>query len=111
VVVKEDNSNDFKAKDRLEHAVCIGDASKPPTIEEVLRLLRETGLNLVINEVGLNLSGRQRLFDSLITAMAELRARTGRPQWLLIDEAHHVLPEKAPSSGEPTGHHFGYRQS
>ena len=25
--------------------------------------------------------------------MAELRARTGRPQWLLIDEAHHVLPE------------------
>ena len=47
----------------------------------------------MINKVGLNLSGRQRLFDSLITPMAELRARTGRPQWLLIDEAHHVLPE------------------
>lgn len=75
----------------LEHAVCVGDASIPPTREEALRLLRETGVNLVINTVGLDMSGRQRLFDSLIAPLTELRVKTGRPQWLLVDEAHHVL--------------------
>jgi len=31
----------------------------------------------------------------------ELRLRTGRPHWLIIDEAHHVLPSNwAPSSPE-----------
>ena len=78
--------------DSLQHAVCIGHASMPPTTQEALTLVRETGVNLVINTVGLNISDRQRLFDSLIGPVAELRARTGRPQWLLIDEAHQLLP-------------------
>ena len=64
----------------------------PPTTQEALTFVRETGVNLVINTVGLNISDRQRLFDSLIGPVAELRARTGRPQWLLIDEAHQLLP-------------------
>ena len=76
----------------LQHAICIGHASKSPNAEEALTLVREIGVNLVINTVALNMPDRQRLFDSLIGPVAELRARTGRPQWLLIDEAHQVLP-------------------
>src|SRR5205085_688195 len=37
----------------------------------------------------------------LLPRLQELRARTGRPHWLIIDEAHHLLPatwESAPLS-------------
>ena len=44
-----------------------------------------------------------KCFASLIAAIQELRIRTGRPHWLVIDEAHHVLPtDWAPSSPELT---------
>ena len=75
----------------LQRAISIGRDSKSPTAEEALTLVRETGVNLVINTVALNMSDRQRLFDSLIGPVAELRARTGRPHWLLVDEAHQML--------------------
>jgi len=76
----------------LEHAVAIGDASKPPVAEEAIRLLRETGVNLVINALALNLLERQSFLAELLAPISELRKRTGRPQWLIIDEAHHALP-------------------
>jgi len=47
------------------------------------------------------MSDRQRLFASLIGPMAELRARTGRPHWLLVDEAHQVL---SAATGQPWHH-------
>jgi hypothetical protein len=31
-------------------------------------------------------------FLSLFSRIRELRARTGRPHWLIVDEAHHALP-------------------
>jgi HAD superfamily hydrolase (TIGR01484 family) len=85
----------------LRHAVCIGRDCTSPTTEEALTLVCETGVNLVINTVALNMSDRQRLFASLIGPMAELRARTGRPHWLLVDEAHQVL---SAATGQPWHH-------
>ena len=35
---------------------------------------------------------RPVFFAKLLPQVAALRARTGRPHWLLIDEAHHLLP-------------------
>src|SRR5207253_2399421 len=40
----------------------------------------------------LPLGDRPPFFASLLPRVLELRARTGRPHWLLIDEAHHLLP-------------------
>ena len=75
----------------LQHAVHIGSASTHPTVEEALRFLRETGVNLVINMQPLGLAERQRLLAELLPVVADLRARTGRPNWVLIDEAHQFL--------------------
>ena len=85
----------------LQRAVSIGRDSTSPTTEEALTLVCETGVNLVINTVALNMSERQRLFASLIGPMAELRARTGRPHWLLVDEAHQIL---SAGTGQPWHH-------
>jgi hypothetical protein len=58
---------------------------------------------VIVNLVAVSPSDRADCFASLIAEIQELRIRTGRPHWLVIDEAHHVLPtDWAPSSPELT---------
>jgi hypothetical protein len=35
---------------------------------------------------------RPGFLQTLLPRLAELRSRTGRPHWIILDEAHHVLP-------------------
>jgi hypothetical protein len=81
----------------LQNAVCIGDASQAPHADEAITLLREAGLNLVINTVGMTVTDRQRLFARLAPLITELRTASGRPQWVLIDEAHQLFGAPTPS--------------
>ncbi len=46
---------------------------------------------MVINILALALSERRRFLAEILPAICELRNRTGRPHWLVIDEAHQVL--------------------
>ena len=78
--------------DELEDAVSIGDADAPPTAQEAIKLLRKVGSNVVINTQSLKVDERPAFFAKLLPQVAALRAATGRPHWLLIDEAHHLLP-------------------
>ena len=48
--------------------------------------------NAVINLLGVKLEDRPWFFLSLFSRIRELRARTGRPHWLILDEAHHAIP-------------------
>jgi hypothetical protein len=47
---------------------------------------------VVANLLGVSVADRPRFLDRLIPRLFELRARTGRPHWIVIDEAHHMLP-------------------
>lgn len=76
----------------LEHAVSVGDAHVPPQTDEVLQLLEGTRTNVVVNTQCFDMAERPTFFAGLLPQIASLRARTGRPHWLLIDEAHHLLP-------------------
>jgi HAD superfamily hydrolase (TIGR01484 family) len=76
----------------LENAVSIGDAKSPPNVDEGLKLLRKAEGNVVINTQSVALADRPSFFAKLLPKIAGLRGRTGRPHWLLIDEAHHLLP-------------------
>jgi hypothetical protein len=78
--------------DELKRAVSIGDAATPPRIEETLKLLRQFSANVVVNTQALAVAERPPFFGKLLPHIAALRARTARPHWLLIDEAHHLLP-------------------
>jgi len=81
----------------LEVAVVLGSPARAPLVEEALDVLRDPSRNVVLNLLGVALEHRPELCAELLTGLAELRARTGRPHWLVIDEAHHLLP----SSWEP----------
>jgi HAD superfamily hydrolase (TIGR01484 family) len=78
--------------DAVEGAAVLGSPERAPSVDECMQLLAKPGENAVINLVGLKFRDRPGYFMTLFTRMRELRARTGRPHWLVVDEAHHVLP-------------------
>lgn len=73
--------------------VVVGSTDQPPRIEAVMQLLADPRKNAVINLLGLPLADRPRFFESLLPTLLDLRARTGRPHWLILDEVHHLLPD------------------
>lgn len=76
----------------LEIAVVLGGPKRAPLVEEVLDVLKDPDANCVINMLGVAIEHRPEFFAQLMPALADLRTRTGRPHWLVIDEAHHMLP-------------------
>jgi HAD superfamily hydrolase (TIGR01484 family) len=84
-----DPEGDYEAP---EKAVPLGTPERAPGAEEVLELLKKPDVSAVVNLVGLPIVDRPRFFLGLLPRLTELRARTGRPHWLVVDEAHHLLP-------------------
>ena len=76
----------------FENAVTLGDAKHEPRLEEAGELLRHVKENLVVNLLGVQLDERPRYFAKLFLQLCQLRAETARPHWMLIDEAHHIMP-------------------
>jgi hydroxymethylpyrimidine pyrophosphatase-like HAD family hydrolase len=78
--------------DTFEGAVVLGDRQRAPTVAEALRLLEPPDQHVVVNLLGLPLQDRPGFLTAFLAHRQELRARTGRPHWLVADEAHHLLP-------------------
>jgi hypothetical protein len=78
--------------ENLPIAVTLGTAERAPSIDEAISMLNEPHESVAINLVGLAVRERPAFFKALLPRLQESRARTGRPHWLIIDEAHHVLP-------------------
>jgi len=72
-------------------SVSLGNAEHAPTTAEVLDML-DKFTNTVVNLLGIKLNDRPGFFAQLLPTLQEVRTRTGRPHWLVIDEAHHLLP-------------------
>jgi HAD superfamily hydrolase (TIGR01484 family) len=93
-----DPEGDYRS---LQEAVVLGDPQRVPAAEEVLQLLRPASQNVVVNLLGVPLLDRPPYFAELLPRLQAMRAETGRPHWLVLDEAHHLLParwEPAPVS-------------
>jgi hydroxymethylpyrimidine pyrophosphatase-like HAD family hydrolase len=73
-------------------AVVFGGAKSPPTGEEVLQLLSKPEANAIVNFTGMKIPDRPAMFLELLGPMLQMRSRTGRPHWLIMDEAHHLMP-------------------
>jgi HAD superfamily hydrolase (TIGR01484 family) len=83
----------------LEGAVVLGDARQQPRIPELLEILRRPDSNAVVNMLDVDLADRPTFCDGLLTRLAELRAQTGRPHWIVLDEAHHLVPASRHAAG------------
>jgi hypothetical protein len=76
----------------LEHAVVIGDAKTPPTQDALFGVLEKPTNNVVVNTLALAMQERPTFFAQLLPRISAMRSRLARPHWLIIDEAHHLLP-------------------
>jgi hydroxymethylpyrimidine pyrophosphatase-like HAD family hydrolase len=76
----------------LGDAVTLGDRERVPSIDEVLEVLERPERSAVASLLGLSLDARPAFFDALLPRLMALRARTGRPHWIVIDESHHLVP-------------------
>ncbi len=86
VIDPEGDYEDFAA------GIVFGNSDRAPSSEEVLTALEKPDTNAIVNLVGLPLQDRPRFFLDLLPRLQSLRAKTGRPHWVLVDETHHLMP-------------------
>ncbi|OHV87099.1 HAD family hydrolase [Mesorhizobium sp. ORS 3428] len=80
--------------DGLAGAVPLGNAASAPSKDQLLELIDKPGTNVVVNGLALKVDERPDFFAELLPGLGSVRYRTARPHWLIIDEAHHLLPKK-----------------
>ncbi|RIK46842.1 MAG: phosphoglycolate phosphatase [Chloroflexi bacterium] len=78
-------------------AIALGDGERVPDIAAICDLLANPGQSVVVNLLGMSLDQRPGYFAALVEAINVLRSAKGRPHWLVVDEAHHVLPAWQPN--------------
>lgn len=77
---------------RFEDAIELGDFRRAPSVDEILRVLDNPDTDVSVNMLAIALGDRPAFLEQLFPRLQSMRARTGRPHWILIDEAHHVWP-------------------
>jgi HAD superfamily hydrolase (TIGR01484 family) len=83
-----DPEGDYEA---IEFAVALGSAQRSPLPAEVLDVLKLPSDNVTVNLLEVAVDHRPEYYAKLLPSLSDLRTRTGRPHWLVVDEAHHLL--------------------
>ena len=78
--------------DEFEQLLTLGGPERIPATSEILETLNNPNQSLAVNMLGVSLADRPSFFQGMLARVQELRFRTGHPHWIVIDEAHHVLP-------------------
>ncbi|MGE0119049.1 MAG: HAD-IIB family hydrolase [Dongiaceae bacterium] len=84
----------------FEGALGIGDSGLAPDAGKVLELLERPQQSVIVNLLGIKLADRPRFFAELLPSLQQLRVRTARPHWIVVDEAHHMLPPDWQRTGD-----------
>ncbi len=85
--------------DEFEQLVTLGGPDRIPATSEVLEILGNPSRSITINMLGVPIADRPAFFQGLLARIQELRFKTGRPHWVVIDVAHHVLPKDLGAAG------------
>ena len=95
-VLVVDPEGDYTNLDFAHH---VGNPKQAPQIEDVTDALRDPKRSVVVNLLGVPLADRPKYFSQLLPRILEVKARTGRPHWLVVDEAHHLMPVGPDAAG------------
>jgi hydroxymethylpyrimidine pyrophosphatase-like HAD family hydrolase len=77
-------------------AVTLGNATNPPTVEELLNALTEQATaSVVVNLAAGDPAGRMRTFEAMATKLNGLRRRLGRPHWCAVATPQHLCGKHA----------------
>lgn len=78
--------------DGFTDALSFGNAKEASDRKALFRALEFPRQSVVVNMLGVSVDDRAGFFSSLLPPIQDLRARCARPHWLIVDEAHHLLP-------------------
>ncbi len=88
-----DPEGDYRGLQAFPHTLLFGGPGmRLPAAAELVTLSEYTNLSLILDLSGHELPGRVRYADELLRGLFALRARRGRPHWILVDEAHYFCP-------------------
>jgi HAD superfamily hydrolase (TIGR01484 family) len=79
--------------DGLDGSVKVGEPTAVPTTKQVFDLLAKPDTSIVVSALAVEVDKRPGFFAEFLPKLAAFRARTARPHWLFVDEAHHMLPK------------------
>jgi hypothetical protein len=86
-----DSAGDYEG---FADAIVFGNAERGPTATEIVAALEKPDANVILNLIGMPLADRPAFFLGLLPRFQELRAKTGRPHWVLVDETHRLMPRE-----------------
>ena len=78
--------------DEFSGAIALRGADRPALADDAIRVLDNPGENAVVNLMDFRLDHRPQFFQLLLPRLLELRTTAGRPHWIIVEEAHHLLP-------------------
>jgi hydroxymethylpyrimidine pyrophosphatase-like HAD family hydrolase len=89
-----DPEGDHQALGELPGVVVLGGGPEQalPTGEELHQLLLHPHTSLVLSMSTMTRSEKVEYTTKALGTIAAIRAATGLPHWLIVDEAHHVFP-------------------
>ncbi|HEY9464561.1 MAG TPA: HAD-IIB family hydrolase [Vicinamibacterales bacterium] len=91
----------------LPQVLSLGSPRHAIPVNEALAVLEDPKLNLNLNLLGIPLADRPQYFGHLFPSLQAMRTRTGRPHWIVLDEAHHMLPHNWGHVGKALPHRLG----
>lgn len=92
---------------RAPRAVLIGNQHYAPAIDDIVRALENPDDNVVVNLLSVDLNERPAFLSRLISALHDMRRTCGRPHWIVVDEAHHMLHPFWDETLEPSWNELG----
>jgi GTPase SAR1 family protein len=78
--------------EQAEGILSLGAPGRPPDLSEISKALDSSSTSIAVNLLGLSIDERPPFFSALLTRLQEIRAKFGRPHWIIFDEAHHLMP-------------------
>jgi hydroxymethylpyrimidine pyrophosphatase-like HAD family hydrolase len=96
-----DPEGDYQEAD---HAVTMGSENQAPEVQSVIDLLEKTQQNCTVDMLSIQYADRPYFFRELINPLEKLREKTGRPHWIILDEAHHLIPSDRSRQASPIPH-------
>ncbi|HET9652273.1 MAG TPA: HAD family hydrolase [Usitatibacter sp.] len=83
-------------------AVVFGSCDNAPTVAEVLTALEKPDVHAVVCLASVSADDRPAFVEKLLLPLRELRETAGRPHWIVVDEAHDLLPASARAEESPS---------
>jgi HAD superfamily hydrolase (TIGR01484 family) len=97
-----DPEGDYQTLSDLENVVVLGGTGERalPTPDELHQLLRRPKSSLVLNLSAMTRAEKVAYATKALGVVAAARSTSGLPHWLILDEAHHVLPADGSPAAE-----------